>query len=103
MISEFTILIAGVIEWGFDNPEVGWILVVFYLMFEIRGPYGKVSKTLQQIEKIVTVVQALARSHQAIDTDKVDQYLAGNGKGPYDFFEEGTLGPDSLIKEEEEE
>lgn len=77
----------GVIAWLLENPEVGWVVVILYLMWEIRGPRGKIAELTHMIKSITTVVRGLARVHDNIDTQQVDEYLVENGMEPSDFIE----------------
>ena len=77
----------GIVSWLLENPEVGWVVVVLYLMWEIRGPKGQIARLVHQLEAIVVVVRALARVHDDIDTKEVDEYLTNNGNEPSDFIE----------------
>lgn len=73
------------VEWVLDNPDVGWIVLILYLMWEIRGPKGAIHDLKVQIEKSGTIIRALARVHDDIETEQVDEYLNGT-KEPNDFI-----------------
>jgi len=74
------------VEWVLDNPDVGWIVLILYLMWEIRGPKGAIHDLKVQIEKSGTIIRALARVHDDIETEQVDEYLNGT-KEPNDFID----------------
>ena len=76
------------IAWVITHPEVGWVLAIGYLIFEIRTPWGKIQELMQMIKNVVTVVRAMARTDSNIDTDGVDEYLLENGVEPADFIVE---------------
>lgn len=81
-------LIKMVVEWVLDNPDLGWVVVALYLMWEIRGPKGKIASIKHDIRSVTIVVRALARVHQDIETDKVDDFLAEeNDSEPIDFLD----------------
>lgn len=80
--------VEGLVSWLLNNPEVGWVVVVLYLMWEIRGPKGKINELTKMLRNIVTVVRALARTHDEVDTQKVDEYLTSDGHEPGDFINE---------------
>lgn len=75
-------------DWVISNPEVGWVVVVAYLMWEIRGPGGKIGELTDMIESTITVVRGIARANEKIDNEAVDQLLTENAKEPMDFVEE---------------
>lgn len=77
-----------VLTWAIANPELGWILVGAYLIFEIRTRYGRIDALYGMILSIITVVRALARVHDEVDTEKVDEYLLENGTEPADFIDD---------------
>ena len=81
-------LIGEVIEWAVANPELGWIIVVIYLGWELRGKHGTIAKTNKMILSAITVIRALARVHEDIDTEAVDDYLLENGTEPQSFIED---------------
>lgn len=76
----------GLIGWLLANPEVGWVAVILYLMWEIRGPWGKINELMKLIKSVTTVVRGLARVHDEVDTEAVDDYLVENGMEPGDFI-----------------
>jgi len=91
-------MVVDFIPWLLENPEVGWVAVILYLMWEIRGPKGKIKDLSERIEGIVVVVRALADVHDGIKTEKVDDYLVKNGSEPSDFIrgEKGRSTPEDL-------
>lgn len=80
-------MFAGIIGWMLDNPNIGWLPVTLYIIWEIRGPKGAIHGLRKQIQKTSVTVRALARVHNDIETDEVDEYLDG-GKEPHDFITE---------------
>mgnify|MGYP006266881253 CR=1 FL=1 len=76
----------GLIGWLLANPEIGWVAVILYLMWEIRGPWGKINELMKLIKSVITVVRGLARVHDDVDTETVDDYLVENGMEPGDFI-----------------
>ena len=93
------------IEWLLDNPETGWVAVLIYLAWEIRGPKGKVNSIKNDIKSVTVVVRALARSNENIDSEQVDEYLVEeNGSEPSDFIDFGKLKEsDGIIETESDE
>jgi len=95
----------GIIGWFLNNPEIGWVGVILYLMWEIRGPYGKINELMQMIKSVITVVRGLARVHDEVDTDVVDEYLVENGMEPGDFISRAKIdkndphSPDDVLKD----
>ena len=81
-------LIGEAIEWAIANPDLGWIIVVIYLGWELRGKRGTIAKTNKMILSAITVIRALARVHEDIDTEAVDDYLLENGTEPQSFIED---------------
>lgn len=75
----------GIVPWVLSNPDVGWVVLILYLMWEIRGPKGAIHDLKLKIENTTTIIRALARVHDDIETDDVDEYLNG-GKEPNDFI-----------------
>lgn len=74
--------------WVLENPEIGWVGVFLYLLWEIRGPRGRINELFDWIKSVSIVVRALAQVHDEIDTEKVDDYLTRNGTEPNDFIED---------------
>lgn len=72
--------------WLIANPEFGWVVVIGYLAFEIRSRYGRISRLDKRLLSAITVVRALARVHDEVDTERVDEYLVENGSEPSDFL-----------------
>jgi len=79
-------MVAQIVPWLIENPEIGWVASLLYLMWEIRGPKGKINDLAERIEGVVVVVRALAQVHDDIDTERVDEYLTRNGNEPSDFI-----------------
>lgn len=80
-------MLDSIVVWLLENPEVGWVVVILYLMWEIRGPKGAIHDLSKNIVNVVTVVRALARVHNDIETQEVDDYLTENGMEPADFID----------------
>lgn len=89
-----------IITWILSNPQIGWVGVILYLMWEIRGPRGKINHLYDRIEGIVNVVRALARVHQDIDTQMVDEQLVENGAEPGDFIDQDSRAYSTDSEEE---
>lgn len=64
----------------------GWALTLLYLIYEIRGPRGKIKELTGLLKNTIIVVRGLARVHEEVDTEKVDEYLVENGMEPSDFI-----------------
>jgi len=97
-------LIGEAIKWALANPDLGWIIVVVYLGWELRGKRGTIAKTNKMILSAITVIRALARVHDDIDTQQVDDYLLENGTEPNDFIKEDDElqeDPENLIKSDD--
>jgi hypothetical protein len=90
-------LIGEAIKWALANPDLGWIIVVVYLGWELRGKRGTIAKTNKMILSAITVIRALARVHDEIDTERVDDYLLENGTEPNDFIDDEKEDPENLI------
>jgi len=90
-------LIGEAIKWALANPDLGWIIVVVYLGWELRGKRGTIAKTNKMILSAITVIRALARVHDEIDTEQVDDYLLENGTEPNDFIDDEKEDPENLI------
>ena len=76
----------GVYEFVVSHPELGWILLFFWLLFELRSPRGRIYQLDKKITSSIIVIRALAKKEEAINEDKVDKYLVENGMEPDDFF-----------------
>ena len=86
----------SIIAWMLDNPEVGWVITIAYLMWEIRGPKGAISELKKSIDASIVVIRALARTHDSVDEERVDNYLVQNGSEPSDFIEEEVIKDENL-------
>ena len=91
----------GVFEWVIENPEIGWVLVILYLGYEIRGPGGVIHKLHMQISQTAVVVRALARVHESIETEQVDDVLSDNGNEPSDYIDFGHLSSEDRQDDKE--
>lgn len=76
------------ISWMLSNPEIGWAAVLLYLMWEIRGPRGRVKEIMSALNSLTVVVRALARASNKVDTKEVDTFLTDNGNEPSDFLDD---------------
>lgn len=77
------------VEWIAAHPDlVGWAGTLIYLIYEIRGPKGKVNELMSLLKNTVVVVRGLARVHDDVNTEAVDDYLVENGMEPADFIED---------------
>jgi hypothetical protein len=73
-------------------------------VWEIRGPRGKINELTSLIKSSITVIRALARVHEEVDTNQVDEYLVENGAEPGDFIrDEGELTGYSAERERDEQ
>lgn len=79
-------LLVNVAKWGIKYPELGWILVLAYLFIELRSKYGKIYDLRHMLLSAITVIRALARVQEDINTEAVDEYLLENGTEPDDFI-----------------
>lgn len=82
-----------VVPWGaiasfiVGHPEMGWVILFGWLAFELRSKRGRIYQLDKKITGAIIVVRAIAQQEEAIDEDKVDDYLAENGMEPHDFFD----------------
>lgn len=80
------------IPWGaiasflLNHPELGWVLLAAWLFIELRTERGVIYKLDKKITSSIIVIRALAKKEDAIDEEKVDEYLVENGMAPEDFF-----------------
>lgn len=79
-------LLFDVAKWTMQNPELGWIVVLAYLFLELRSRYGRIHDLRFMVLSAITVIRALARVQEDIDTKAVDDYLLENGTEPDDFI-----------------
>jgi len=86
MFTPLQVGLGALVGWILAHPELGWIVAIIYLVIEIRTPWGKIKELTDLIKNVVTVVRALARVHNDIDTEGVDEYLLENGMDPQDFI-----------------
>jgi hypothetical protein len=107
-------VVESLLQFLIENPEWGWVAVLGFGIEQLFAPWK--TRTKKLIEKIetrvqsvedgqkaqMTVIRALARVHEEIDTEEVDKYLVQNGAEPSDFIRDGSgiYGP---YPEEEEE
>lgn len=89
--------VGDIISWMLSNPEVGWVVVIVYLAWEIRGPKGAIHELKKSITSAIVVIRALARIHESIDTEEVDNYLVENGMEPVDFIKDEVKVGDEEI------
>jgi len=79
--------ITDLIQFIFDYPELGWILVMGYLAYELRGKRGRIYKLDKKITSSIVVIRALSREGaEGVDEEIVDEYLVENGMEPEDFI-----------------
>lgn len=83
-----------------ENPEWGWLIVAGGATEQIFAPWetktkgliGRVEKRVENVEDMgkaqMTVIRALVRVHDDIDTERVDDYLVENGVEPDEFIRE---------------
>ena len=91
--------VIGAFEWAFENPEVGWVIVVFYLIWEIRGPRGRINELIKSINSLRVVVRALVRANDNVDTNSADELLADNGHEPHDFIDDREEAEQEMLNE----
>jgi hypothetical protein len=84
--------IESILPWLLNNPEVGWVVVMAYLAYELRGKRGRLYKLDKKLTSAIIVIRALARTDDEMDEDTVDEYLVENGMEPEDFIE-GAADP----------
>lgn len=73
----------------FDYPELGWILVIIYLAYELRGERGRIYQLDKKITSAIVVIRALSREGaENVDEEIVDKYLVENGMEPSDFIKQ---------------
>lgn len=79
----------GWLEFVISHPDLfGWAGTLLYLIYEIRGPRGRINELMGLLKNTVVVVRGLARVHSNVDTESVDDYLVENGMEPSDFIED---------------
>ena len=114
--------IESVVPWLLNNPEVGWVVVMGYLAYELRGKRGRIHTLDKKLTSATVVIRALARTDDEMNEQAVDEYLVENGMEPSDFIEDdserkeavrtesgrplrsdgqGRFGVDDVLKEEE--
>lgn len=86
----------SIIAWMIDNPEVGWIVTIAYLMWEIRGPKGAIHELKKSLDASIVVIRALAKTHNGVNEEMVDEYLVQNGNEPSDFIDEEVVKDENL-------
>lgn len=102
-------MLFDVLEWTIENPEIGWVFALFYLVYELRGPKGAVRNLHEHIHDTTVVVRALAKVHSDVDSDMVDETLGSEDQEPSDFLSKSRyekirsddINEDSLIKEQD--
>lgn len=82
-----------IFEFITQYPEVGWVLVILYLAYELRGKRGRIYSLDKKITSAIVVIRALSRADDDIDEDEVADYLVENGMEPDDFLQDGDRGP----------
>lgn len=78
--------ITELIEFVFNYPELGWVLVMAYLAYELRGKRGRVHNLDKKLTSSIIVIRALARTDDEMKEEAVDEYLVENGMEPTDFI-----------------
>lgn len=84
--------------------EVGVVsLFVVWVLYQVYSPdwlpetkfqaalgniESEVKETKQLLVSTITVLRAVVRTNEEVDTDKVDEYLVENGVEPDDFIRE---------------
>lgn len=85
---ELVIGIDSAVGWILNNPNIGWLFVLAYLMWEIRGKHGRIAVLIKEIDKLTVVIRGVARANERVDDDRVDEFLEGSEE-PSDFLENG--------------
>lgn len=60
------------------------VLILIYLVYETRR--GKIKQLENVVVAMVTVIRAMSRTNEEIDSAKVDKYLLENGVSPDHFI-----------------
>lgn len=60
------------------------VLILIYLVYETRR--GKIRQLENVVVAMVTVIRAMSRTNEEIDSAKVDKYLLENGISPDHFI-----------------
>lgn len=60
------------------------VLILIYLVYETRR--GKIKQLESVVVAMVTVIRAMSRTNEEIDSAKVDKYLLENGISPDHFI-----------------
>ena len=101
-------LFEDVVSFFLAHPEWGWLLILAFAVEQLFAPWqtktkqltSRVEKRVKHVEEMqlaqMTVIRALARVHDEIDTEMVDEYLEENGVSPDDFIEERVAADDFL-------
>lgn len=92
------------IQWTLGHPELGWVVLGVWLLFEFRSERGRIASLNSKLTSAIIVIRALARKEGAIDEEKVDDYLVENGMEPEDFLVEDkeAVASQSLLGEEDD-
>lgn len=97
-------VVEGLVGYLISHPEWGWALVLTFGLEQLFAPWEtqtkklllKVEKRIQELEQAqvaqMTVIRALARVEEDIDTQEVDDYLESNGVSPDDFINDDGPG-----------
>lgn len=90
--------ISWVFQFFVENPELGWIAIFAYLIIELRTPRGRLYNLDKKITSSIIVIRAIARVHDELDEDEVDNYLVENGMEPGDFIvrDKAKTTPDEI-------
>lgn len=81
------LFIESILPWVLDHPEIGWVLVIAYLFYELRTEGGRIYKLDKKVTSAIVVIRAQSRLHEKMDEEAVDDYLVENGMEPGDFIE----------------
>ena len=92
-----------IVETIFDYPEFGWIIILVYLIVEIRTKKGRIYQLNNQLNAAIVVIRAIARTTDEVKTDKVDKYLTNNSSEPSHFIAELNYGEEPVFEQQEEE
>jgi len=60
------------------------VLILIYLVYETRR--GKIKQLENVVVAMVTVIRAMSRTNEEIDSAKIDKYILENGINPDHFI-----------------
>lgn len=90
-----------IVEFVLKYPEFGWVLVLVYMLIEVRHPRGRIRKLDKKITNNTIVIRAISRVTEGIREKEVDDYLVENGMEPEDFLSKEKHSNDESDSERE--